>query len=263
MRLFTTLLILSGMIWVGCQKDMSSNPTSSETSKTGKLKIYLTDAPPVAKFDAVNIKFSQVSAHLDSSWITVQGDPMTVNLLDLVNGNTIAFGSSDVPAGKYTQIRIIIDDAWTVINGEKKPLTVPSGAKTGLKLGPEFSVKEGSTYELIVDFDVSRSIVITGPPKDPGYKLKPHLRIMPLATSGSISGIVTNPDSLATAYAIQNSDTTTSTLVDSATGFFKLAFLPAGFYTVSVKDTTNKSVNIDNVQVIAGKNNDLGSITLF
>ncbi|NIV11174.1 MAG: DUF4382 domain-containing protein, partial [Aliifodinibius sp.] len=55
----------------------------------------------------------------------------------------------------------------------------------------QFTITEGSTYELVVDFDVNRSIVITGPPHNPGYKLKPHLRVMPLAVSGSISGTIT------------------------------------------------------------------------
>ena len=260
MRLFITLLMLIGIILVSCEKDSTSSSSSFET---GILKIYLTDAPSIAQFDSINIKFSEVSAHLDSAWITVQGNPITVNLLDLMNGNTIVFGSNDVPGGKYTQIRIMIDDAWGVIDGAKKPLNVPSGAKTGLKLGPQFTVMQGSTYELVIDFDVSRSIVITGPPHNPGYKLKPHLRIMPLAISGSISGIVTNHDSLPIAYAIQNSDTITSTIVNPIGGFFKLAFVPAGLYTISIRDTVDKSVNIDNVEVIAGTDNDLGTITLF
>jgi hypothetical protein len=257
---FVTFLMLLGIIFVRCEKDSTS---STALPKTGTLRIYLTDAPSLAQFDSVKIKFSQVSAHLDSAWITVQGDPITVNLLELINGNTIVFGSSDVPAGKYTQIRIIIDDAWVVIDGVRKPMDVPSGAKTGLKLGPQFTVMEGSTYEIVVDFDVNRSVVITGPPHNPGFKLKPHLRVMPMAVSGSISGIVTNPDSLPTAWAIQDADTITSTIVDPISGFFRLGFLPAGFYTVSIRDTLDKSADVDSVEVIAGTDKNLGSITLF
>ncbi|NIT55034.1 MAG: DUF4382 domain-containing protein, partial [Aliifodinibius sp.] len=90
-----------------------------ESSSTGMLTIYLTDAPTIATFDSVNITFSQVSAHLDSEWVTVQGDTLTANLLDLYNGNTIVFGSAEVPAGKYTQVRIKIDDAYVVMNGQR------------------------------------------------------------------------------------------------------------------------------------------------
>ncbi|NIV13933.1 MAG: DUF4382 domain-containing protein, partial [Aliifodinibius sp.] len=84
------------------------------------------DAPTIVTFDSVNITFSQLSAHLDSEWVTVQGDTMTVNLLDLINGNTITFGSAEVPAGKYTQIRIKIDDAYVVVDGQRHAMTLPS-----------------------------------------------------------------------------------------------------------------------------------------
>lgn len=260
MRYLIASLFLIAMIFAGCEKDSTS---SQSTPGTGTLRIYLTDAPTTAHFDSINIRFSQVSAHLNSEWIAVQNIPITVNLLDLVNGQTIVFGSNEVPAGKYTQIRIIIDDAWVVINGERKPLDVPSGAQTGLKLGPEFTVLEGLTYELVVDFDVNRSIVVTGPPHNPGYKLKPIMRIMPMAISGSISGTVINHDHFPVAYAIQNSDTITSTIANPISGFFKLAFLPAGVYTVSIRDTLNRSANIDSVGVIVGSETNLGSIMLF
>jgi len=261
MRYLIASLFLIAIIFGSCEKDSTSS--KPKTTGNSKLTIYLTDAPSIAQFDSINIKFSHVSAHFDSEWITVQDTPITVNMLDLINGNVIVFGSNDVPAGKYTQIRIIIDDAWVVVDGIRKPLDVPSGAQTGLKLGPEFTVAEGITYELVVDFDVNRSIVVTGPPSNPGYKLKPHLRVIPMAISGSISGNVVNHDDFPVAYAIQNSDTITSTIASPINGFFKLAFLPAGLYEVSIRDTLDQSSNIDSVEVIVGSDTDLGGIMLF
>ncbi|MCB1323379.1 MAG: DUF4382 domain-containing protein, partial [Leptospiraceae bacterium] len=239
----------------------NSDPSSSNNPGTGTLTIYLTDAPS-AEFDSVNIVFSEVSAHIDSQWVTVQGDTVKANLLDLTNGNTIVFGSADVPAGHYTQIRIKIDDAYVVVNGVAEPLDVPSGAQTGLKLGSQFTVDEGSTYELVVDFDVNRSIVITGPPNNPGYKLKPHLRVSTMALSGSVSGTVTNPEHFPVAFAIQNADTVTSTLADTANGFFQLSFLPEGVYRIAIEDTLGQSAVQDSVGVTAGADKNLGQITL-
>lgn len=243
----------------GCNKE--SDPASGNNSETGRLTIYLTDAPS-AVFDSVNIIFSEVSAHIDSEWITVQGDTMKVNLLDLSNGNTIVFGSADVPAGKYTQIRIKIDDAYVVVDGQTHPMDVPSGAQTGLKLGPQFTVNAGSTYEMVVDFDVNRSVVIMGPSHTPRYKLKPRLRVMTLALTGSLSGTVTNPAHMPTAYAIQEPDTITSTYVDTLNGYYQLSFLPAGTYKVFIKDTLDQSAAIENGVVTAGSDQDLGQITL-
>jgi len=252
-------LLVTFLVFFFSSCEEESTPTGGPSS-TGTLTIYLTDSPTIADFDSVNITFSQVSAHLDSEWVTVLGSPVTVNLLDLVNGNAIIFGSADVPAGKYTQIRIKIDNAYVVLTGQEDPIpmTVPSGAQTGLKLGPQFTVVEGATYELIVDFDVSRSIVIN----QQGYKLKPHLRVTPLALSGSISGTVTNPDNLPTAFAIQGNDTITTTLVNPVDGFFRLSFLPAGSYTVSIRDGLNRSATREDVVVVAGLEKQLGDIEL-
>jgi hypothetical protein len=253
------ILTLGLLIIVGCEKNTTS--VANQTSKTS-LKLYLTDSP-ATMYDSVNITFSEVSVHHDSSWITLMDTLMTVNLLDLTNGHTILFGSADVPSGHYTQIRLKILDAYVVVNRQKQAMAVPSGSTSGLKFGPEFTVSEGSSYQMVVDFDVHRSIVRMGPRFHPrGYKLKPRIRICPMAITGAISGTITNPEHLPVAYAIQNSDTVTSALPDSTTGYFSLSFLPEGSYLISVRDTLNQSFEQSDILVTPGKRNDLGSITL-
>lgn len=228
---------------------------------TGTLKISLTDA--LAEFKAVNITFSEISAHIDSEWITVSGDPQTVNLLEWNNGKSIVIGTAEVTAGQYTQIRLRIDKAQVEVDGQTQDVTVPSGAQTGLKLVSQFTIPTGSTFELIIDFDAHRSIVTTGPPNNPsGYELKPTIRVVPKAITGSISGTVTNPENLPLAYAIVGSDTLTSTPVKKNNGEFMLAFLPEGPYTVAIRDTLNYSVEMNDVQVAIGSDNDLGRVTL-
>lgn len=256
--MFLSLVVAIMMLFfAGCGKN--SAPTGGSPAM-GTLSIYLTDSPIVADFDSVNIIFTEVSAHLDSEWVNVMVDPLKVNLLDLNNGNAIIFGSSDVPAGKYTQIRIKIDSAYVVLAGQTDPtpMTVPSGAQTGLKLGPQFSVMEGATYELVVDFDASRSVVETSQ----GYQLKPYLRVIALELSGSISGTVTNPDDSPTAFAIQGEDTIATTPVNSIDGFYRLSFLPAGSYTVSIRDGLDRSAAQNNVLVVAGLEKHLGDMEL-
>jgi len=158
---------------------------------------------------------------------------------------------------------LMIQEAEVIVDGQSISLTVPSSLQTGLKLGPEFTLEPGMTYELVVDFDVARSIVVNGPKHDPNsYTLKPYLRCVPRAISGSISATITNPEHLPVAYALQNSDTITSAIVDTLGGYFQLSFLPEGSYTVSVRDTLDQFYNQDNVLVAIGENNDLGQITL-
>ena len=261
MRKFISLIFLFLMFILfvyNCDTDLTGvDPKES----TGQLSILLTDAPVV--YDSVIITFSEISAHLDSAWVTVMHEPRRVDLLDWSNGRTLILGSADVPAGKYTQIRVKIDSAEIGVNGFVYPLDVPSGAKTGLKLGHQFTISEGATYELVMDFDVSRSIVVMGSEKNPeGYKLKPRIRVISRAITGSISGIVLNYENIPISYAINGTDTLTSSLVDTTDGSFLLSFLPENTYRVVVIDTIDQKYEQEGVEVITGQNNDLGSINL-
>lgn len=246
------LLILAGIL---SMTSCSENPTEPQ-SNMGTLSISLTDAP--ASYEAVNITFSEISAHIDNQWIAVRGEPITVNLLDWNNGNSIEIGRADVPAGHYTQIRLKIDDCEVVLNGQTQNVIVPSGAQTGLKFGPEFDVNLGSTYELMIDFDAHRSIVA----EPNGFLLQPTIRVVPKAVTGSISANVSNPNNLPIAYAVVGSDTLTSTAVDTSDGSFILAYLPEGSYTVTVSDTASLSFSSGSVNVVSGSDQDLGMITL-
>lgn len=262
MRKLTFLLIITASFSLalsGCDSQLSQDPISQ--TDTGNLKISLTDAP--ADFEAVNITFSEVSAHIDSNWIVLSDEQQIVNLLEFSNGKTTEIGSADVPIGQYTQIRLKIVDAEVVVDAQSYPVTVPSGAQSGLKLITQFIITEGSSIELVVDFDVNRSIITTGPPSAPkSYKLRPTLRVISSAVTGSISGRVTNPQHLPVAYALAGSDTVTSTSIDQNTGEFMLAFLPDGSYTVSLRDTMEYSLEMNDVQVTAGTDQALGELTL-
>lgn len=245
-RLFVLLVIFTTLCFIqGCSSD-------SDPNQTGKLNVYLTDAP--GDYGEVNITFSNLSAHIDSEWVNVQIEPVTVNLLDFNNAKLFLLGSSDLRAGHYTQIRFSIESAEVVVKGKSYLLNVPSEK---LKLGPQFTINEGSTYELVLDFDVNRSVVENG---NGSFKLKPHIRVVPKALTGSISGQILNFDDMPIAYAIQDGDTLTSAFPDS-TGYFMLSYLAEGNYNISVKDTLSQLFN-KSVDVTPGKDYSLEQITL-
>ncbi len=255
--LLAVLSACVGLVMTGCNRQ-----ATEPSAPTGRLVVHLTDAP--AAFEAVKITFSEISAHIDSEWVkvTLKSDS-TVNLLDYSNGRTLILAQGDVPAGHYTQIRLKIKSAQVQIDGLTYPLDVPSGAQSGLKFGLHLDVHPGSSYELVIDFDANRSIVMTGPKNSPGsYKLKPYIRVISRAMTGSITGAVSNPSDLPVAYAIQDADTIASTMVDPLSGGFMLAFLPEGSYTVALRDTLGRAYTKDSVPVLSGKSYDLGIITL-
>ena len=240
------------MLFIGSCSD------STSPEENGTLKLYLTDAETT--YDAVNVTFSEISVHLVPDWITIVGGPITANLLDFNNGETLLLGTESLPAGKYTQIRLHILDANIVIGGVTHPMTIPSEE---LKLGPQFTIEDGITYELVLDFDVEKSVVVSGPKDNLSYKLKPHRRTVPKAITGSITGFVTNTDFNPIAHAIQGSDTITSSIVKEE-GAFVLGFLEEGTYQVDIEDSDEptKSFTTSGVNVNIGESTDLGDITL-
>ncbi|TFB11336.1 DUF4382 domain-containing protein [Candidatus Marinimicrobia bacterium MT.SAG.3] len=248
---FATLLMIAGC-------DNSSEPTET----TGTFNVSITDAP--AAFDAVNITFSEVSViPSDGQPIIVSDAVQTINLIEWSNGLSTPLGSIELEAGTYNQIRLIIDSASVVIDGVKSSVQVPSGAQTGLKLTHQFTLEAGSTYNLMIDFDASRSIVSTGPPANPSYLLKPTIRLVAVATTGSISGTVTTSGDVPVALSLMGTDTISTVFVDTLSGEFQLAFLEAGLYNVVVEDTTGARFDTTGVEVVAGADADLGAIELI
>lgn len=244
----------AAMLFIGCGSDSSV----STNTQNGTFKMHLTDAP--GDYEAVNVTFAEISANIDGEWITVQSNAQTVNLLEWNNGKSMVLGEADIPAGQYSQVRLIIDNATVVKDGQTHTLDVPSGAQSGLKLNTNFEVVSGSTYELLLDFDANRSVVETGASNK--FILKPTIRTAPLAITGSISGTVSSTANVPVALALSGSDTVTTTVVDTTSGEFQLAFLPPGNYTVVVEDTTGATTTNGSVTVSTGTDLDLGTLNL-
>ena len=141
----------------------------------------------------------------------------------------------------------------------KHSLNITSGMQTGIKLNHEFTIESGNLYELILDFNVDKSVRITGNGK---YMMKPVIRISPTVISGTISGKIIQTDAQATVSTTFGIDTV-STYPD-ADGFFKLMALQAGTYEVKIEpgNTIYKDTVISNVNVIAEQNKNIGTIEL-
>lgn len=106
-----------------------------------------------------------------SGWEVLSG-AKEIDLMKAATDATEAvLGTSDLAAGKYTQIRLYLKDTGNVIvvNGVSEPLTVPSGA---LKLVGNAEVVDGKSYKLEIKFDLDKSLVIN----NQGYKLKPTVK---------------------------------------------------------------------------------------
>ena len=262
MKKLSVIALLVSLLYVLSCSDDSTSVDSVE--QNGRLKMYLVDAP--ASFDSVIICVERVEVHKSgndstSGWFIINDSTRYFDLLLLTNGASSVLGDTSLPAGQYTQIRLIIGPGSYVIdNGIKHDLEIPSGSQTGLKLIHQFTIEQGKLYELILDFNVDKSIIITGNGR---YKLKPTIRVMPMVISGSIAGQVLPLDAQPTISTVYGVDTIT-TFTDIQ-GYFKLIALYQGNYDVYIipADTMlYRDTTIAGVQVLANQETDIGLVTL-
>lgn len=263
-RIATTLL--TGLfLLTSC--DVADDGNSNSTM--GTLQVYLTDAP--GDYEAVWIDIEEVRIHIndeedieleDEGWITISDDPMRVNLLELTNGELEALGETELEEGMYSQIRLILgDDNEIVKNGVTHSLDTPSAQQSGLKLNVNAEIEGGQVYTLLLDFDASRSIVEAG--NSGKYLLKPVIRTVAFAETGTIEGDIEPAESLPWVYAIAGMDTVAGTRAN-VEGEFRLVGLLSGSYQVAINPSEDGYSDeiLTEVEVIAPDTTDLGVINL-
>lgn len=249
-----------GLIAVGL---MAFFAACESEDRNARVEVWLTDAP--GDYQEVNVDIEGVEIHASESdngngWQAMDVDDRVVNLLELTNGKDTLLGSIEIPAGKISQIRLKLGDNNTVkIDDKTYNLTIPSGSQSGLKLQVHETFVEGVTYKILLDFDVARSIVLTGSNQ---YKLKPVIRTITEAQSGAIKGIVDPKESTPAIYAINGEDTLGTTYSDT-TGHFLLRGIPAGSYEVHfVPNSDYQFVKKENVNVQVGVVTDIDTVTI-
>jgi hypothetical protein len=183
-------------------------------SDTGDLSVDVTDLPVTEDVD-VCIHFTGITLHhSDGDLIQIPYDPSTYtdatacidNLPSddpLSANNTVNLsalqGELSVPlmdrqqvkAGLYNWIRLDVDESLSyVMDSEgQKELRCPScdDEQSGLKLNRGIVVPAGGEAKFMIDIELAKSLN-----KEPSgnYKLRPTLRLVDLAETGKITGIV-------------------------------------------------------------------------
>jgi uncharacterized protein DUF4382 len=158
----------------------------SSSGGSGILSMSITDARPMLPSNVTNlfVTFDEVFVHKSGgSWISLPlaQSPYTIDLLQFQDGNTTEFVPPTVlSSGEYTQVRVGVIRATLRFNNgviiEDKTVVIPSA---NLKTDKNFTLDmaEGSAATIIIHFDLSQSLVVTGPQANPSYKLKPVLHL--------------------------------------------------------------------------------------
>lgn len=296
------LLLSTGLLLAACGSGDSAG------TDTNLVTLKITDAA-VDDADNVWVEFSSVTfKSVDDEEFSFNLDPaQRINLLALQGSESQSLVENvEIPAGNYNQIRLAVNaefdsvmDSYITINGTPYELRVPSGSQSGLKLNTPFTVAEGTVGMTVadensvytIDFDLRKSIV--NPGGQPGYFLKPVLRLVQNINTGTISGNVDQNLLLGTncsdndpltgnaVYVFAGENITpddidgnepepvTTALVNfnnqSGIYSYEVGFLPEGSYTLALScsadldniDTDDSAVlfdAVDNVSVIAGEN---------
>ncbi len=238
-----------------CNKDESSGGTAS-------VSLHLTDGP--GNYDAVLVDVQQIEIHSDvGGWVTLNPvHPGVYNLLDFSNGMDTLLCEAQLPAGKVSQMRLILGNNNSVIvDGITQPLSTPSAQQSGLKFNIQQDLAPNGSYHVWIDFDAGRSIVETG---NGSYSLKPVVRTYTELTNGKIKGYVLPPAANAVVYAINGADTFSA--IPETNGYFMFCGLPEGSYSLwfDAPGTTNyQDLWMTGVPVTFGNINDIGTITLI
>ncbi|MGI4844120.1 MAG: DUF4382 domain-containing protein [Janthinobacterium lividum] len=212
-------------------------------STLGTLAVSLTDAPACG-FEAVNVSVVKVRVHrsegasdTDTGWTDISLDPAKkINLLNLSNGVLEALGQASLEAGRYTQLRLVLDGNGNSVvpsaGKTEQPLETPGGIQSGIKLVGNFEVAAGHKTEVVLDFDACKSVLTRG---KGSYALKPVVKVVP-ATLNGISGFVSTAllGRSVQVSAQQNGQIVSATTPDPATGEFRLTRLVPGSYDVVI-----------------------------
>ncbi len=244
-------IVMLGFIMSSCKK---------ETTKSSyPYAIRMTDAP--GPYNAVNIDLQGVE-------ITGGGGKAVMlnvhsgiyNLLNFSNGIDTLIANGTLEDATVQQIRLILGTNNTVVvNNVTYPLSTPSADQSGLKLQVHQTLQAGVLYSVLLDFDANKSIVETG---SGTYKLKPVIRTIETAISGSVKGKITPAGTSAFVTATSSANLTYSSNV-SATGDFIVMGLPSGIYSITITPASPLlPITINNVTVTTGVTTNVG-ITLF
>jgi hypothetical protein len=205
-KLAACFVAVMALVSLGCGSDGGGG---TAVAQPGTVSVSLTDAPACG-YEAVVVTVREVRIHESSSVDNLNGagwrrivldTPRPINLLDLNDPTQDNFaleylGETPLPAGHYTQLRLILEENDTTPNSDPSnyivleggdlvndriALDTPSGIRTGIKLIHQFTVGSGQRVDLLLDFDACHSIVQTG---NGTYKLKPVIKVIPYVLNG-------------------------------------------------------------------------------
>lgn len=248
LRIAGASLVASVLIAAGCGGGGGIGGTGQDA---GTMRVSISDAPACG-YDSVNVTIERVRVNKsptagddEAGWSEVVLSPARrIDLLTLTNGVLEDLGQTSLPAGRYTQLRLVLaanDAAHPLANsvvptgGLETALDTPSAEQTGLKLNLDVDVPAGKVVDVALDFDACRSVVRLG--NSGRYNLKPVLSATTVLSDAGQRVVGYVDPSLAitgTTVSVQSAGIVVKATAPDTTGKFVLYPVPIGSYDLVV-----------------------------
>ena len=159
-------------------------PVGSFPVTANNLRISLTDAPSKnLKSVFVNVDHAELFVAKGGARgrIIVSQNLGMVDLMTLRNGVLLPMEDLSLSAGlQITGIRLVLkgeNNHAIKSDNSRCEMQTPSGQQSGIKihLAQPFTLKTGSVYSMVMDFDAAKSVVVKG---NGGCLLKPVLKLL-------------------------------------------------------------------------------------
>lgn len=235
---------------------------------TGQLRVALTDAPTCG-YDAVNVTVERVRVHTastaddaDGGWREIVLQPARrVDLLTLTNGVLVDLGTTELPAGRYTQLRLELAangasaplaNSVVPTGGSETALDTPSAQQSGLKMPVSIDVGANEVADVVLDFDACKSVVRRG--NSGRFNLKPVVNVLPrvrldaLVAEGWVSPAVA---AAGASVSLQQGNGIVRATVPGVDGRFVLYPVPEGSYDLVVTGNGYATALVSGVPITA------------
>jgi hypothetical protein len=205
-----------------------SSGSGNAATPTGTVSVQVTDGPS-DEFQHAWVTFTAISFHTDpnatwnpadATWQTVKlANPVTIDLTTLNNGALNAlFSGIKLPVGTYRQIRFLLDGPDAPLDASALATMDSNGAALqwndqveyladgtttalespleiayptqGIQLVGMFSVTQGGTLTLAVDFDLEHDVVPFNHDNLTYFTMRPNLHYYDLSQVAAITGTV-------------------------------------------------------------------------